>query len=248
MADDSDKLKPPSHDHPGDKVRAFAEAGIDMVPLGSSVTRLATELFPNQAEKQRRQWEVDVTGRTNEHTDRLDEHDKVISPKTTITGVGAKLIVVLATAPGDGMQGRGRTLDDLAKLLPDEDKQAIQDAAFDLEQHGLVTLQKFISGEWLLRLTPTFYEQIDPQVMGWDTHADAVTLANLLLADDKRGRTAVLHEASGWDKRRFNPAFQILVHQVPQGLVSREIQPDYPSSCIVMTPDVRASLRRFIAA
>lgn len=247
MTDDSDKLKPPSHDHPDDKIRAVVEAGIDLVPLGSTVTRLAGELFPKQAEKQRQKWEVDVTGRTNEHTDRLDEHEEIISPKTTITGLGAKLLVALAQAPGDGMAGRGLSLDELAKLLPDEDKQSIEDAVFDLENLGLVTLWRALSS-WSLRLTPMFYEQIDPQVMGWDTHTDAVTLGNLLVADETRGRTAVLHEASGWDKRRFNPAFEMLLRHVPQGLISREIQPHYPSSSIVMTPEVRASLRRFISS
>lgn len=248
MSDKSDKLKPPSHDHPDDKVRALVEVGVDLIPLGSSVTRLASELFPKQAEKQRRQWEIAVTDRTNEHTGHLDEHDKVLSHKTTITGVGAKLIVALATAPGDGMAGSGRTLDEIAKLLPDEDKRAIEDAVFDLQQLGLVTLERATGKNWWLRLMPTFYEQIDCQVMGWNTHADALTLANLLLADDTRGRTAVLHEASGWDKRRFNPAFRMLMDHVPQGMVRRKIQLHYPSSSIVMTPEVRASLRRFILA
>lgn len=248
MTDKTGKLKPPSNDHPDDKVRALVEAGIDLVPLGSSVSRLASELFPKQAEMQRRQWEGEITDRTNEHAGRLDEHDSIISPKTTVTGVGAKLIVALAQAPGDGMAGRGRDLDEIAKLLPAEDKQGIEDAVFDLEQLGLVTLQRAIGKHWWLQLTPVFYEQIDHQVMGWDTRSDAVTLANLLLADDTRGHTAELHKASGWDKRRFNPAFQILADHVPQGLVSREIQPHYPSSSIVMTPDVRASLRRFVSA
>lgn len=250
MADENDEtsvLKPPLYDHPDDKLRAIAEAGIQLIPLGDSILRLVGEFAPTQTEKQRRRWETDVTSSVNDHASRIAEHDKIISPKITITGVCAKLIVALATAPGDGMRGRGRTPDDLAKLLPGEGRQAIQDAAFDLERLGLVTMARAFGNHWWLKCTPMFYEQVDPQVMGWVTRSDAVKLAKLLLEDEARSRTAILHEASGWEKRRFNPAFQMLLHHLPDGFISREQQSDYPSSSVVMSPEVIASLRRFTA-
>ena len=55
------------------------------------------------------------------------------------------------------------------------------------------------------------------------------------------------HAASGWEKRRFNPAFQLLLRFIPDGRVSREIQPDYPSSSVFLLAEDKALLRRFVA-
>jgi len=175
----------------------------------------------------------------------------VLPPTTTLTLTGASvdLAVALARAPGDGMAGRGLTLDDLCKLLPEADPKAVDEAAFELNALGLVDIQRAIGKQWWLRLNQKFYEQVDHQVMGWGctTEDDARTLAGLLLADEGHERTFVLHAASGWEKRRFNPAFQLLLRFIPDGRVSREIQPDYPSSSVFLLADDKALLRRFIA-
>ena len=83
--------------------------------------------------------------------------------------------------------------------------------------------------------------------MGWgsSTEEDARALANLLLEDEARERTQTLHAASGWETRRFNPAFQALLRLIPDGRVSGEIQPDYPAWSLSLIPEDRAALRRF---
>jgi hypothetical protein len=167
------------------------------------------------------------------------------SPKTTLTGVAVNLAASLAKAPGNGMRGPARSLDDLIALLPDEDPQAIQDAAFDLESLGLVEIVRTIGKHWWLHLTQTFYEQVDHQVMAWNTYDDARTLAKLLLEDEARAATLKLHEISGWDKRRFNPAFRALLKYIPDERISKEVQPNYPSAYLLLLPEDRARLRRF---
>jgi hypothetical protein len=170
------------------------------------------------------------------------------SPKTSLTGVAVTLAVSLAISPGDGMRGHGRTLDDLVSLVPNESPQAVEGAAFDLEALGLVEIRRAIGKFWWLYLTQRFYEQIDKQVMGWNTYDDARTLAKLLLEDETRTRTSKLHETSGWDKRRFNPAFRALLDQISEEHISKEIQPNYPSAFVVLGPEDSASLRRFTRA
>jgi hypothetical protein len=95
--------------------------------------------------------------------------------------------------------------------------------------------------------TQKFYEEVDHQVMAWgsSTEEDARTLAKLLLEDEARKRTQTLHAASGWEKRRFNPAFRALLRLIPDGRVSGEIQPDYPARSLSLIPEDRAALRRF---
>jgi hypothetical protein len=67
------------------------------------------------------------------------------------------------------MAGRGLTLEDLCKLLPEADPKAVDDAAFELNALGLVDIQRAIGKQWWLRLNQKFYEQVDYQVMGWES-------------------------------------------------------------------------------
>jgi hypothetical protein len=215
---------------------------------GSAITKLVGEFIPTQAQKARGKWEVAVSERTNENASRIDEHDQVLNPTITLTGVAVELAVALALGPGDGMAGRGRMLADLCALLPDADRMDVEQAAFELNAHGLVKIDRAIGRDnWWLRLTQKFYEQIDHQVMGWgsSTDKDARTLAKLLLEDEAREWTPTLHAASGWELRRFNPAFQALLRCIPEGRVSQEVQPDYPARSMSLIPEDRAALRRF---
>jgi hypothetical protein len=230
-------------------VRTVVEAAIGVVPGGGSIAKLAGDLIPTRAQKARGAWEGAISERTNEHSERLDQHAQALAPTTTLSGTSVDLAVALARAPGDGMAGRGLTLDDLCKLLPEADPKVVDHAAFELSALGLVDIQRATGKQWWLRLNQKFYEQVDHQVMGWEsnTEDDARTLAGLLLEDEGRGRTSVLHAASGWEKRRFNPAFQLLLRFIPDGRVSREIQPDYPSSSVFLLAEDKALLRRFVA-
>jgi hypothetical protein len=103
--------------------------------------------------------------------------------------------------------------------------------------------------DWWLRLTQNFYEQVDHQAVDWKstTEDDARTLARLLMEDEAREQTSALHAASGWEKRRFNPAFQRLLRLIPDERAGDERQPDYPSSDVTLFPEDHAALRRFIA-
>ncbi|WP_245334844.1 hypothetical protein [Bradyrhizobium mercantei] len=248
--EDRKPIKPPEKNHPDDKVRSFIEAVAGEIPLGGVVVKLAGELIPSQAQKARTDWEVTISERTNEHSERLDRHAQMLLPTTTLVGPSLDLAVALARTPGDGMAGRGLTIDDLCKLLPQVDPKDIEKAAFDLNALGLTSIQRAFGGHWWLRLDQKFYEQVDHQAMGWGstTERDARTLANLLLEDEERERTSALHTASGWEKRRFNPAFQFLLNVIPEGRASQEVQLDYPSSSIFLLDEDKALLRRFIAA
>jgi len=241
-------MKPPAKDHPDDRARVPLEAALSLIPGMSSVFKLINERFPTQAQKSRSQWEGAVTAQTNDHTERLDGHDEALNPKTTLTGVAVQLAVALARAPGDGMAGRGRMLADLCALLPDVDRKEVEQAAFELHSHGLVSIDRALARDnWWLRLTQKFYEQVDHQVMGWEssTEDDARALARLLLEDEAREWIPTLHAASGWERRRFNPALQAVLRHVPEERVSQEVQPDYPARSLCLIDEDRAALRRF---
>lgn len=95
-------------------------------------------------------------------------------------------------------------------------------------------------------LTQQFYEQVDHQVMGWNTVEDAVAIAQLIIAESN-GDVADLHKKTAWSKRRFNPALAHLLPLFPEGRISQVIQDDYHTDWLAVEPEDRAALRRFVA-
>ena len=81
--------------------------------------------------------------------------------------------------------------------------------------------------------------------MGWSTQTDAIQIARLI-TDLWTGDASKLHAETGWSKRRFNPAFKLLISIFPPGRISMELQPNYPSASIVLRSEDKVTLRRFI--
>jgi hypothetical protein len=237
-------LRPPEKGHPDDRARVPLEAAISALPFGGAILKIWNDWFPTQSQRARGKWEGAVTERANEHATRLDEHDQAISPTTELSAPAVTLAVALAREPSNGMGGKLRDLTTICALGPDLARDDVEDAVFEMKELDLVELTSSLNG-WWLKLTQKFYEQVDPQVMGWDPLADARDLARLLLDDTSRQRTAILHAASGWDARRFNPAFRALLRYLP--VHSKEIQADYPSSSVNLMPEQRGILKRFVS-
>lgn len=62
--------------------------------------------------------------------------------------------------------------------------------------------------------------------MGWHTIDDAKQLARLIVNNRLRSASE-LHAATGWGKRRFNPALHYISRFFDPGRVSNEISPNY---------------------
>lgn len=243
--DDQSPLLPPPQHQARDLTRTIAESLAEIVPGGGIVTGLLREVVPSKTDQDREDWEAAITERSNQHGERLDRHEDMLAPSETISGLPARLVVRLAQECPDGLSMQDYDLDALSALFPDEDRQSIKDAVSDLKALGLLKSWDFIGG-WRIALAEDAYEQVDPQVMGWDTKADAVEVARMMLAEDT-GHAPELHEKTGWSKRRFNPAFRLLLPLFPEGRVRRVIQPDYPSLGVLLMDEDRAKLRRLIA-
>jgi hypothetical protein len=243
--DDRTPITPPIQHQGRDLTRTIAESLAEIVPGGSIVTGILRETFPSKSDQVREDWETAITERSNQHGERLDRHDDMLAPSETIEGLPARLLARLAQECPDGMSMHDYDLDALRALFPDDDRQAIKDAVADLKALGLLKSWDYIGG-WRIAVAEDAYEQVDPQVMGWDTKADAVAIARLMLAGNT-GHAPELHEKTGWSKRRFNPAFRLLLPLFPEGRIRRVMQPDYPSLGVVLADDDRAKLRRLVA-
>ncbi|TJV05990.1 MAG: hypothetical protein E5Y12_06605 [Mesorhizobium sp.] len=72
---DSDKPIEPPHAHPGRALmRGAAEGVASLIPGGDLVANIIRVTHPSKEEKERGQWEKDLSQRTNEHTAKFAEH------------------------------------------------------------------------------------------------------------------------------------------------------------------------------
>ncbi len=247
MNDEDKKREPIKAPEPRPKregVRALVEAAASFEPVTAALTRIYHTTHPPKSEHERQIWQGAITERTNEHTERLDTYETLIQPKETLIGATAALAQRFIQGCPDGMGQTFYDLDELCALLPDSDRADVEDAAHELELFGLLSMRHHLQG-WHARLSPEAYEQLDPQIMGWDPVKDAVVIAKHM-AEHKTGHAPKLHELTGWQRRRFNPAFRVVLRLFPEGRIRRVIQADYPSLGVSMAPEDRVQLRRLI--
>lgn len=103
---------------------------------------------------------------------------------------------------------------ELRSWFPEASDEEIDDAVYELEELGLVSRSHTLNSGWRLCLVSVYFEKIDHQVMGGGTRLDALMGAELMLTN-KTGDAKELHNLTGWDKRRFNPALAYLLQLFP---------------------------------
>ena len=240
-------IQPPDSDKAREVGRTLVETAVELIPgLGPAVVKAARVSHPSQMQKDEEAWQRKISERTNENTEKIIEHDRILNPTETVGAVTELLVIKLAHDCPDGMGRKLYQLDALQLLLPDIDRRSLEDAVYELEALNLIKLHRRIGGSWHMELMQSFYEQVDCQVMNYSTNDDAVEIAKIL-ADAESGSIKEIHTKIGWDKRRFNPALGVLLRLFPSGSVSRTIDRSYPTSFVALSPQNRAALRRFVA-
>src|SRR5215210_2425666 len=89
-------IKAPEPDKKREGIRAVFEAVAQIDPVTAGLTRLYQTTHPSKAEQDRQCWQEAISERTNEHSGRLDQHENLIVPKATLTGVAVQLLAALA--------------------------------------------------------------------------------------------------------------------------------------------------------
>ena len=115
---------------------------------------------------------------------------------------------------------------------------------------GLVTLSRLIGPKLpRARTTVQLFLACDAALTGHDPVEDSVVLARLLLEKPELGgNTRSLEQASRWERRRFNPAFALLIPCVAADRVRKSIQNDYPTMGLILVDEDIVELRRYIKA
>lgn len=137
--------------------------------------------------------------------------------------------------------------DELLEVFPDSEKKDIRQALAELKADGLLELTS-VMGPHLPRVRSTYelFVAADPGVTKHDPLRDAVVLARMLIDNPRLGNTRELESASGWERRRFNPALGQLIPLFPKGKRRDSIQNEYPTLGVIVGDDEVVSLRGFI--
>lgn len=157
-----------------------------------------------------------------------------------------QLGLYMANQCSDGLPGHFG--DELMESFPAEDRKSLGLALAELEAEGLVTLSHVL-GPHLprVRTTVELFIACDAAITGHDPVEDSVVLAGLLIDDPELGGNARdLEQASGWERRRFNPAFALVIPNVADGRVRKSIQNEYPRMGVLLIDEDVVQLRRYI--
>lgn len=138
--------------------------------------------------------------------------------------------------------------DGLLEVFAGNDRKSVGLALAELEADGFVALSHVL-GPHLprVRTTVELFVATDPAITGHDPVEDSVALARMLLEKpDLGGNTANLEAESGWERRRFNPAFALLIPHVHAGRVRKSLQNDYPTMGVMLADEDVIELRRYV--
>lgn len=241
----ADTITAPTEDTARALLRAGAEGAVGIVPAGALLVGIFRVTHPTKFDQDRSAWQEAISRKANEHDERLRNIEQSVSGKITVQGEAAILCKELAERCPDGMRTALYQKQDISAWYPEIDQEALEDAVFELKSLGLIDLTHTLNSGWRFRLSGGFYEQFDWQIMGWSTIADALSLAEMMLKHDT-GDARELHAVTDWSNRRFNPALAHLLPLFPDGHIRKVLDADYVTRGICITPEVRASLRRFL--
>lgn len=250
--DDNEKretIAPPQQATKNRIARRVLKGAVGAIPVaGSALAELADEVLPDHEAEDRERWEGEVTDGVNDLHGRVNGIDERTRTKSEIiSGAAAFIAHFMAERCKDGLMNDWVTPADIREATSELTDQEILEGFGDLESFGLVDQYRTINGPKRFHLTQIGYEQLDHQILGWSTTADARTIAGIVARSGNSVNTAELERELGWPRRRLNPALRIVVGFIHPGRVSETMQPDYVTRHFFMDDAERAWLRRFAA-
>lgn len=139
-------------------------------------------------------------------------------------------------------------LEEFKIAFAEKSENELEEAIAELETDGFVQMSRTM-GAGIPRFRPTLdlYLTFDGPAFGRDPIADTVTVAELALAGSDGVNAENIFSQTGWDIRRFNPAFEHVASQIPDGRVSRSYGTQFGVSYFLLLPEDRVRVKRLIA-
>jgi len=140
-------------------------------------------------------------------------------------------------------------VDNLREAFKDNSDAELEEAIAELETDGFAEVSRTIdSGMPHFRPSLDLYLTFDGLVFGNDPIADTVTVAELALAGPESVNAETVFAQTGWEIRRFNPAFEHIASQIPDGRVSGSFGTKFTVSFFHLLAEDRVRLKRLVAS
>lgn len=138
--------------------------------------------------------------------------------------------------------------DKLRAAFKDNTEAELEEAIAELQTDGFAEATHTFGGG-LPHFEPSLdlYLTFDGPAFGRDPIADTTTVAELALAGSDSVNAETIFAQTGWDERRFNPAFEYVAAQIPDGRVSRASGTKFRVGFFHMLLEDRVRLKRFVA-
>jgi hypothetical protein len=141
-------------------------------------------------------------------------------------------------------------IDSLREAFKDNSDAELEEAIAELETDGFAEVSRRTIGGGLPHFRPSLdlYLTFDGPAFGGDPIANTVTVAELALAGPEGVNAETVFALTGWEIRRFNPAFEHVASQIPDGRVSRSFGTKFTVSFFHLLAEDRVRLKRLVAS
>ena len=176
-----------------------------------------------------------------------DDPKNLIGLDLQLSLLARKVAVWVAEQDADGW----RNFVDPEKLreaFKDNSEAELEEAIAELETDGFAEMSRTLGGG-LPHFRPSLdlYLTFDGPAFGRDPIADTVTVGEVALAGPDSVSAEKIFEQTSWDERRFNPAFEHVASQIPDGRVSKSYGTKFTVPFFHMLAEDRVRLKRFVA-
>ena len=139
-------------------------------------------------------------------------------------------------------------LEEFKAAFAENSENELEEAIAELETDGFVQMSRTMGGGMPhFRPTLDLYLTFDGSAFGRDPIADTVTVAELALAGSDSVNAEGVFSQTGWDIRRFNPVFEHVASQIPDGRVNRSCGTQFSVSFFCLLPEDRVRVKRLIS-
>ncbi|MBP6818662.1 MAG: hypothetical protein KBC46_05110 [Ferrovibrio sp.] len=227
-------------------IRLLMEMLAQATPVTAALAHLYGYTHPDEMQRAIQRWQAEITAAVNDTEARITALEAKLHTRQIIGNTAVEVAAWFIKNSKDGMMNLYDFVsiqNEFSTIQPGD----LREALYELQHNGFVICTAAIVHPIArVRIDYNLYWTFDPPFTGNKPEQDAGALAKLLLENSRLSATRLLHEASGWEKRRFNPAIAYLLQYVDDDRVSREIQNNYPTSSFIMTDEERFKFKQFL--
>lgn len=138
-------------------------------------------------------------------------------------------------------------IDALEAAFAGVDQGLLEEAVAELSTDGYITTTSTMAHHLpYIRPTLELFSAFDPIAEMGKPVEDSLILIEKVLQQESVD-VGALHKETGWSVRRFNPAVGLVISQLDDKSVSREMQPTYPARWFRISAEDRVALKRYAA-